>query len=83
MAESALLDRQSEATLGRLHARQPVNSIVIIDMGLHELPDWEMPEQVLQLTVPGLVERATMLPHLQSCNLVGPGQACLQTPNNI
>ena len=42
-------------------------------MGLHELPEWELPEQILQLTVPGLVERAAILPELQSCNHVGPG----------
>ena len=67
--------RRSELTLSRLHPRQPSPSIVVIDMGLHELPDWEMPEQVLQLTVPGLLERAALLPDLQSCNHVGPGMS--------
>ena len=42
-------------------------------MGLHELRDWELPEQLLQLTVPGLMERAAVLPILQSSSIVGPG----------
>ncbi|KAK9833200.1 hypothetical protein WJX74_009948 [Apatococcus lobatus] len=70
-----LRPQHSEPTLGRQHPK-PSHTIVVIDMGLHELPDWEMPEQVLQLTVPGLVERAAILPNLQSCNHVGPGYEC-------
>ncbi|KAK9867684.1 hypothetical protein WJX84_002659 [Apatococcus fuscideae] len=64
---------KSETVPGLGCSRQTCESITIIDMGLHELPEWELPEQILQLTVPGLVERAAILPELQSCNHVGPG----------
>ncbi|KAK9848400.1 hypothetical protein WJX84_011206 [Apatococcus fuscideae] len=52
-----LRPQHSEPTLGRQHPK-PSHTIVVIDMGLHELPDWEMPEQAQNA---GAFERALFI----------------------
>ena len=51
---------------------------MVMDMGLHAIPTLVEPQQIIQILIPGVEERARHLPPLTSTNRLMPGQ--LATP---
>ncbi|KAK9828712.1 hypothetical protein WJX72_001669 [[Myrmecia] bisecta] len=55
------------------YARAGREGVMVIDMGLHLLPGLQEPQQLHQVLVPGLQERARLLPPLLSIKQISPG----------
>ena len=48
--------------------------VMVMDMGLHAIPTLVEPQQIIQVLVPGVEERARHLPPLTSSSRLMPGQ---------
>ena len=49
-------------------------SLIVMDMGMHVFHDLPEPKQLFQILVPGLEERARMLPKLSTAEQLSPGE---------
>ncbi|KAK9805480.1 hypothetical protein WJX72_000629 [[Myrmecia] bisecta] len=77
---SALLRHTSHTSQGSAgnHAEQPSSEgnregITVVDMGLHQLARSTEPQQLHQILVPGILDRARHLPPLMSVKQLSPG----------
>ena len=48
---------------------------MVMDMGLHAIPTLVEPQQIIQVLIPGVEERARHLPPLTSFSRLMPGQS--------
>ncbi len=47
---------------------------MVMDMGLHAIPTLVEPQQIIQVLIPGVEERARHLPPLMSSSRLMPGE---------
>ena len=48
--------------------------VMVMDMGLHAIPTLVEPQQIIQVLIPGVEERARHLPPLMSSSRLMPGE---------
>jgi len=56
--------------------------VMVMDMGLHAIPTLVEPQQIIQVLIPGVEERARHLPPLMSSSRLMPGESLAHSYHN-
>ncbi len=57
--------------------------VMVMDMGLHAIPTLVEPQQIIQVLIPGVEERARHLPPLMSSSRLMPGESLAHSCHNM